>query len=94
MTTGGQKHNLWWTIAGVVLPELLKRLPLSGRPKRATSILGSVLSLAGGLALRWAFVYGGQESGGNPRDARLGSKPKPAGEGDSAPQVPVGAATN
>ena len=89
MTTGGQKVNLWLTVAGIVLPELLKRLPLTGKPKRASSILASLLSLAGGLALRWAFVYGGQESGGNPRDARLGSKPKPATEfkGD-APQVP------
>ena len=91
MTTGGQKHNLWLTVVGLVVPELLKRLPLHGKPKRATSILASVLSLAGGLALRWAFVYGGQESGGNPRDARLGSKPKPAAEGDGAPQVPAAA---
>jgi formate-dependent nitrite reductase membrane component NrfD len=90
MTHGGQRRNLWLTIAGIVGAELLKGLPLKGKPKRATSILASLLSLAGGLALRWAFVYGGQESGGNPRDARLGSKPKPPTESlGSAPQVPA-----
>ncbi len=95
MTHGGQKRNLTLTIAGIVFPELLKRLPLSGKPKRATSILASLISLAGGLALRWAFVYGGQESGGNPRDARLGSKPKPATEPyGSAPQIPAGTTLN
>ena len=91
MTTGGQRHNLWITVAGILLPELLKRLPLQGRPKRATSILASLLSLAGGLALRWAFVYGGQESGGNPRDARLGSKPKPPTEPTGSAPRPTAA---
>ena len=95
MTHGGQRKNLILTIVGILAPELLKRLPLSGRPKRATSILASLLSLAGGLALRWAFVYGGQESGGNPRDARMGSKPKPSTEAPgSAPKVPAGTTMN
>ncbi len=95
LTHGGQKRNLWLTILGIVGAELLKALPLHGRKKRAASILASLLSLAGGLALRWAFVYGGQESGGNPRDARLGSKPKPSTESPgSAPQVPAGAKMN
>ena len=90
MTRGGQRKNLWLTIAGILGAELLKALPLKGKPKRATSILASLLSLAGGLALRWAFIYGGQESGGNPRDARLGSKPKPPTERPgSAPRVPA-----
>ena len=94
MTHGGQKRNLYLTIAGIVGAELLKALPLKGRAKRTSSILASLLSLAGGLALRWAFVYGGQESGANPRDARLGSKPKPPAEGDGAPQVPAGVSMN
>jgi formate-dependent nitrite reductase membrane component NrfD len=92
MTHGRQRTNLWLTIAGIVGAELIKALPLRGKPKRAASILASLLSLAGGLALRWAFVYGGQESGGNPRDARLGSKPKPPTEpAGSAPQVAAAA---
>jgi formate-dependent nitrite reductase membrane component NrfD len=85
LTHGGQKRNLWLTIIGILGAEFLKALPLHGRKKRTASILASLLSLAGGLALRWAFVYGGQESGGNPRDARLGSKPKPARDKSAAP---------
>ncbi len=94
MTHGGQQKNLYLTVAGIVGAELLKALPLKGKPKRTASILASVLSLAGGMALRWAFVYGGQESGANPRDARMGSKPKPPAEGDGAPQVSAAAALN
>jgi formate-dependent nitrite reductase membrane component NrfD len=91
MTQGDQRKNLWLTIAGIVGAEILKALPLHGRKKRAASILASLLSLAGGLALRWAFVYGGQESARTPRDARLSSKPKPPTEPHgSAPQVPAG----
>ena len=80
LTHGKQKRQLWWTIGGLVGAEVLKALPLHGRAKRATSILASLLSLAGGFALRWGFVYGGQESGNDPRAARLGSKPKPPRE--------------
>ena len=91
MTHGGQQQNLWAAIAGIVVAEVLKALPLTGKPKRATSILASIVGLLGGLALRWAFIYGGQESGHNPRDARLGSKPRPPTENpNDAPQVPAG----
>ncbi len=87
MTHGKQKRQLWWTIAGLVGPEVLKAIPLRGRAKRTTGVLASLLSLAGGFALRWAFVYGGQESGNDPRAARLGSRPKPPRELPSgAPQ--------
>ena len=74
MTAGGQRHNLWLTIFGIVGGELLKRAPVTGRSKRATNILASVVSLLGGFCLRWAFVYGGQESGNDPHSARLATR--------------------
>ncbi len=47
--------------AGVVLTEILSHLPVSKPAKRRLAIAAGLLSLAGGLALRLAFVAAGNE---------------------------------
>ncbi len=57
--------------AGVVLPEILSHLPVSKPAKRRLAIAAGLLSLAGGLALRLAFVAAGKPAGNDPDLARL-----------------------
>ena len=55
----------------IVLPEILSRLPLPKKAKRAATLAAGVLSLLGGFALRSVFVAAGKPSADNPDDARL-----------------------
>ena len=57
--------------AGVVLPEILSHLPVSRPARRRLAIAAGLLSLAGGLALRLAFVAAGKPAGSDPDLARL-----------------------
>lgn len=57
--------------AGIILPELLNRLPVPRAQKRWLSVAAGILSLLGGFALRSSFVAAGKPSALNPDDARL-----------------------
>lgn len=57
--------------AGIVLPELLQRLPVPAKNRRALRIAAGILGLVGGYALRAAFVAAGRPSANDPDAARL-----------------------
>ena len=60
---------------GLLAPTLLKHLPVTGKSgKRAASIMGPILGLAGGLALRLAITRAGIPSANNPQSARTASR--------------------
>ena len=73
-THGKMKPWFWTAVLGLLGGEALKLVPASGNRKRALNITAALVGLTGGFALRWAFVYGGQESGNDPRSARLSSR--------------------
>jgi formate-dependent nitrite reductase membrane component NrfD len=78
LTRGKQKSLFWLGAvgAGLVLPTLLRHGPAPAKWRRWLGIGASVLALAGGAALRWAFVEAGKESGSDPDAARKSSKPR------------------
>ncbi len=57
--------------AGIVLPELMNRLPVPKPYRLGMKIAASVLGLLGGYALRAAFVAAGKPSALDPDAARL-----------------------
>ena len=81
LTEGGQKMAyLAGAIgAGIVLPELLNRLPAPPQMRRGLRIAAGVLALVGGLALRHAFIAAGRPSAEDPDAARqvTGTKKEP-----------------
>ena len=56
---------------GIILPELLNRLPMPKAQKRGLSIAAGIIALIGGYALRAAFVAAGKPSALDPDAARL-----------------------
>lgn len=78
LTEGGQKTAyLAGAIgAGIVLPELLNRLPVPKPYRRGFTIAAGVLGLMGGFALRSAFVAAGRPSALDPDAARLATGEK------------------
>ena len=78
LTHGKQKAAFWLGAvgAGLVLPTILCHAPAPTKWKRWLGIGASVLALAGGAALRWAFVEAGRESASDPDDARKSSRPR------------------
>jgi formate-dependent nitrite reductase membrane component NrfD len=62
--------------AGIILPEILGRLPIPKKHRRWLSLAASLISLAGGYALRMSFVAAGRPSALNPDDARLATGKK------------------
>jgi len=70
LTRGAMKKHHYAAIGGIIASELLKHMPAPRGVRKWTSVLGSVAGLAGGFALRWAMVHGGQEAGSDPRQAR------------------------
>lgn len=72
LLVGGQK-TLYWTsvVAGVILPEVLNRVPVARKHKRWMSVAAGVVSLVGGFALRHAFVEAGRPSALDLDAARL-----------------------
>ena len=78
--TRGRHAPLFWAGvvgAGLILPELL-RSKTRGTGSRKTSLLGTVLSLAGGLALKWIVVHSGRESANDPSANRAVSRGRTA----------------
>ena len=56
---------------GIVVPEILNRLPVSQDKKRGLAIAAGITSLVGGFLLRIAFVAAGKPSADDPDQARL-----------------------
>ena len=56
---------------GIILPEMMNRLPMPKAQKRGLTIAAGVISLIGGYALRAAFVAAGKPSASDPNAARL-----------------------
>jgi formate-dependent nitrite reductase membrane component NrfD len=72
--TRGRYAPLFWigaVGAGIVVPLVLTLR----RPSRPRKILSSLLSLVGGLALKWVLVHGGRESSMDPDANRHASRP-------------------
>ena len=61
---------------GIILPELLNRLPVPQKYKRATAIAAGIASLFGGYLLRTVFVAVGKPSADDPDLARLATGAK------------------
>jgi len=80
LTHGSMKGIFALAVGSVVASEVVKHLPLRGKPRRFAGNLGSILALAGGFALRWALIYGGKEAAADPHLARLATntRNKPA----------------
>jgi formate-dependent nitrite reductase membrane component NrfD len=78
LTEGPLKSHYWAGAigAGIVLPELLNRLPVPKPYKRSLTIAAGVISLLGGFALRSAFVAAGRPSALDPDAARLATGEK------------------
>jgi len=62
--------------AGIVLPELLNRLPVPKPYRRMFTIAAGIAGLVGGFALRSAFVAAGRPSALDPDAARLATGEK------------------
>ncbi|MDQ2687294.1 MAG: polysulfide reductase NrfD [Armatimonadota bacterium] len=60
--------------AGLVIPEILNRLPLPEKSRRWVKIAAGVVGLIGGYALRAAFVAAGCPSANDPDAARRNSR--------------------
>ena len=73
LTQGEFKHEyLWGAIgAGIVLPELLNRIPAPKPAKRWLTVAAGLAALAGGFALRSAFVAAGKPAADDPDLSRL-----------------------
>ena len=78
--TAGEYKTAYWAGAvgaGIVLPELLSRLPVPKAHRRWLQISSGVVALVGCYALRAAFVAAGRPSANDPEAARAASRPKP-----------------
>ena len=63
--TKGRYAKLFWlgaVGAGLIAPAVIRAAFKGKKKKRAKSIIGSALSLAGGLALKWAVTHAGRAS--------------------------------
>lgn len=77
--TTGRYAKLFWAGAigaGLIAPALLKAFapPTKAKKGIVRSIVGSALSLVGGLALKWSMTHAGRVSGDDAEAARLASK--------------------
>lgn len=61
---------------GIIVPEILNRLPVPQKYKRATAIAAGVASLIGGYLLRTVFIAAGKPSADDPDLARLATGAK------------------
>lgn len=80
--TKGRYAKLFWLGAvgtGLVAPAAIRLLSAEkskkSKKKRAGKIINSILSLAGGLALKWAVTHAGRASAENPQAARDATRP-------------------
>lgn len=75
LKTGPQKKLMMANLACTVGSEVLKRLPLSGRAKKAARIGAAALGILGGFALKYGIHEAGHSAAKDPKAARLsGSK--------------------
>ena len=72
LTRGKMAPHLWGGAvgAGLLVPEILERLPVRGKARRWLKIAAATLGLAGGFALRWAVLFAGRDSANDPDAAR------------------------
>jgi formate-dependent nitrite reductase membrane component NrfD len=88
---GSQSRLFRWGGIGIglVAPAVLRALA-GKRNSRRSGIWSAVLSLAGGLALKWALVHAGRESAYDPAANRRATQPtrdNPGWTGVSSPQI-------
>ncbi len=76
LTHGSMRPHFVNAITSTLGPEILKRLPLKGGPRRAAKMAGSLISVLGVFSLRWAIVHAGVKSGNDPAAARANSRGK------------------
>jgi formate-dependent nitrite reductase membrane component NrfD len=74
LTRGEQAWSLWGGVLGMAGAEVGRLLPLPGRAQGWGKLADVALGLAGGFALRWAFVHAGRASGNDPEAARQMSR--------------------
>ncbi len=77
--TKGRYAKLFWlgaVGAGLIAPVVIRAAASKNKKKsRVKSILSSAVSLAGGLALKWAVTHAGRASAENPEAARSATRP-------------------
>lgn len=87
LTAGRYSKHLWLGAvgAGLALPAVMRAAaPKRLRKKRAATILRSVLSLAGGLALKWAITHAGRDSAVDVAATRNATRPSEEAPGWNA----------
>jgi formate-dependent nitrite reductase membrane component NrfD len=76
--TRGRQARIFWLGAigcGLIAPAILAAVRTTVKKKKRASIWSSILSLAGGLALKWALVHAGRESALDPAAALRATRP-------------------
>jgi len=85
LTEGHYKWHFWLGAvgAGLILPTLVgARGPSKEQKKsRASTVIKSALTLAGGLALKWAIVYAGKRSAVDVEATRNATRPSESAPG-------------
>src|SRR5262249_13671013 len=74
---GKQGRQLLLAAAGAALPRLLPAPKSSEKRKRGvlSTVVGSLIVLAGGFALKWAITHAGRGSSEDPKEARQATRP-------------------
>jgi formate-dependent nitrite reductase membrane component NrfD len=78
LTSGRQRRRFWLGAvgAGVIAPALIQAFKPKGRKRNlGATLLGSALTLAGGLALKWAVINAGRDSADDFRSAQETTRP-------------------
>jgi formate-dependent nitrite reductase membrane component NrfD len=78
LTTGRQGWRFWLGAvgAGLIAPAIIQAFkPKERKPSLGATLLGSALTLAGGLALKWAVVHAGRDSADDLRSAQEATRP-------------------
>lgn len=84
LTSGRQGRRFWLGAvgAGLVAPALIQAFKSKGRKRSlGATMLGSALTLAGGLALKWAVVHAGRDSADDLRSAHETTRPSRSSPG-------------
>ena len=78
LTHGKYKDEYLWgaIVAGLIVPEVLNRLPVAKPAKRWLSVAAGLIALSGGFALRSAFVAAGKPAANDPDLSRLATGEK------------------
>lgn len=76
LTHGANAKQFWGGVLGLAASELLRRSAPRGRSGRWLRAASALAGLAGGYALRWAFVHAGKHSADDPEAARQASRPE------------------